>query len=111
MLPSIAATITNSIRNIDYAARYGGEEFVIVLPETSLNEAKEMAERLRGNILAAETEKHIHVTASIGVTSFPEYAQSLYGLIHSADASMYCAKEHGRNQVWAADAMEKETCS
>jgi diguanylate cyclase (GGDEF)-like protein/PAS domain S-box-containing protein len=111
VLCCIAATINDSIRNIDYAARYGGEEFVVVLPETGLNEAKELAERLRKKIIGAETGKHIHVTASIGVSSFPEYAQSLYGLIQSADSSMYCAKEHGRNQIWAADAMEKETCS
>ncbi len=114
VLRCITATVNESIRKIDYAARYGGEEFVVILPETGLNEAKELAERLRCKIMAAETENHIQVTASIGVTSFPEYAQSMYGLIQSADSSMYYAKEHGRNQVWSADAMEEiaaeETC-
>ncbi len=106
VLRCLAETLNASIRKTDYAARYGGEEFIVVFPETGLNEAKELAERLRIKAMTAETEKHIQITVSIGVTSFPEYAQAMQGLIHSADTSMYYAKKNGRNQVWSADTME-----
>lgn len=103
VLQNIASIMVNSIRKMDYAARYGGEEFIIVLPETSLAEAEEMAERLCFSIaehsFLTKDDKKLNITASIGVATFPEHAQSWKDLIHAADNAMYAAKKAGRNQV------------
>lgn len=105
VLRSIAKVLESSIRNADYVARYGGEEFVIVLPETALTKAEELAERLRNQIakypLQTEDDKEINLTASIGISTFPEHGQSCQDLLEVADSSMYAAKKAGRNQVKA----------
>jgi len=65
----------NTIRATDYVARYGGEEFVVILPETTAKEAKELAERLRkktDELLIALKEKSFNITISLGVATFPE---------------------------------------
>ncbi len=103
VLHSFAQIIKNSIRNTDYAARYGGEEFVIVLPQTALEKAHEMAERLLAKIVQFDfpvgSGKTIKLSASIGVAAFPQSEQSWEQLINCADKAMYLAKESGRNQV------------
>jgi diguanylate cyclase len=103
VLRLFAELINNSIRKTDYASRYGGEEFLVLLPETSLVIAIELAERLCNNIyqysFPLDDNKELNITASIGVASIPEHAQSSKDLIKAADSSMYAAKEAGRNQV------------
>jgi diguanylate cyclase (GGDEF)-like protein len=98
--------IENSIRNSDYAARYGGEEFIIILPETTLSKAEELAERLRKHIaefpFTVEDGKDISLTASIGIATFPEHAQTSKNLIVVSDMAMYAAKKAGRNQIKSA---------
>ncbi|MCU7833745.1 MAG: sensor domain-containing diguanylate cyclase [gamma proteobacterium symbiont of Taylorina sp.] len=103
ILHNFAGIISNSIRKTDYAARYGGEEFVVILPETSLGKAQELAERLRTKIaeysFSAGQGKNLNITASIGIATFPEHAQCWEQLIHAADKAMYTAKKEGRNLV------------
>ena len=90
----------------DFAARYGGEEFVLLLPDTHLAAALDIAEQLRAAVAALSIEHDFapfgHVTISIGVASLtPTGAQGRQALIEAADAGLYAAKRNGRNQVWA----------
>lgn len=102
-LRHLAKILKLLVRKMDYVARYGGEEFIVICPETPLLKAQELAERIR--ILVSEYPFHIednyklNLTVSIGVATFPEHANSLQALMKVADASMYAAKQSGRNQI------------
>jgi diguanylate cyclase (GGDEF)-like protein len=90
----------------DFAARYGGEEFVLLLPDTSLTAALEIAERLRGAVAALAISHGFapcgHVTVSIGVASLtPSAGVGPQTLLANADGGLYAAKRNGRNMVWA----------
>ncbi|MCP3671275.1 MAG: diguanylate cyclase [Gammaproteobacteria bacterium] len=106
VLASLARTLERSMRETDLVARYGGEEFVILLPETTLLDAKELAERLCRHIakhpIAIADDTFLNITASIGVSTFPEHAESGLDLINAADTAMYAAKDAGRNCVMTA---------
>ena len=85
-------------------ARYGGDEFSILLPETDLNTAVEIAEQIRESVENFDFSKHlgghdIAITTSIGVSSFPDTALDLASFKQKADESLYKAKESGRNVV------------
>ncbi|MBL3535634.1 MAG: GGDEF domain-containing protein [gamma proteobacterium endosymbiont of Lamellibrachia anaximandri] len=107
VLSKIASILESSIRKTDYVARYGGEEFAVVLPETPLSEAEELAERLRsqiaGHSISITDDQEINITASIGVATFPDDARSWEDLLEAADKAMYSAKEKGRNCVQTAN--------
>jgi diguanylate cyclase (GGDEF)-like protein len=103
-LKKAADILKASVRDMDIVVRYGGEEFCIVLPDTSKNEAFQVAERIRQEI---EREKFPReesmpfgrLTASFGIASFPEDGHTFTTLIHSADLALYRAKAEGRNRV------------
>jgi diguanylate cyclase (GGDEF)-like protein/PAS domain S-box-containing protein len=103
ILQHFAKELEFSIRNTDYPTRYGGEEFVVILPETPLPKAEELAERLRNQIaehrFPIDNDEDINLTISIGIATFPENAQTGQELLEVADSAMYAAKEAGRNQV------------
>jgi diguanylate cyclase (GGDEF)-like protein len=90
----------------DLAVRYGGEEFLFVLPDTPLDEATQVAERIRSAIEARALERpHADtgdvVTVSIGVSVVsPDETDDCSSAIAAADAAMYTAKQMGRNRVW-----------
>jgi diguanylate cyclase (GGDEF)-like protein len=91
----------------DLAARYGGEEFVLLLPDTNLATALEIAGRLHHTVAALAIAHRLapcgHVTVSIGVASLTPIAGSdPQALIEAADSGLYAAKRKGRNMVWAA---------
>src|SRR5450759_2143795 len=100
--------IVGMLREIDIAARYGGEEFVIVLPETDLEGALAVAERIRADEerLSYEgfgIEEDVHKTLSVGVATFPPNAETGAAQIVAADQAMYDAKRGGKNAVrWPA---------
>ncbi len=106
VLQAFARVIEQSIRQHDCAGRYGGEEFIILLPETTLKDAIDFAERLRKGIEAllidVEGGEPIGVTASFGVSCFPQPAQDAEQLLNQADQAMYQAKNSGRNAVRSA---------
>jgi len=105
-LRKVAQCIQDSLkRPIDFCARYGGEEFVVVLPNSSLQGAMTVAERIRENIENLKIE-HIEsttggiVTMSLGLaTRKIVNADSDEQLIRCADQALYLAKKHGRNKV------------
>ncbi len=97
-------------RRGDDAARYGGEEFAVILADVSAEEAREIAERLRGTIertqlYAASAQRAIDVTVSVGVAQRASgSADAPDRVIRDADEALYRAKRSGRNRVCASDA-------
>ena len=98
VLATVADVIRETTREIDTPARYGGEEFVVVLPETQMEAAVEVAERIR-LVMASRIFDGRRVTISIGVAEFPAHGGDPEALIAAADAALYRAKEEGRNRV------------
>ena len=101
VLKEVAQRLSKSVREQDLIGRYGGEEFLLIFPETSLDVAQQVAERIR--IHVASTPIHIPehtvpITISIGLTHYAA-GDSLESLLHRADQAMYAAKEAGRNCV------------
>ncbi len=107
VLSDIAKTLKGSLRKTDFAARYGGEEFIIILPETPLLEAEELAGRLCNKIagypIPITGDEELNITVSIGVATFPEHAQSWEDMLNVVDSAMYTAKKAGRNCVKVAE--------
>lgn len=103
VLAGVAEVMQETTREIDTTARYGGEEFVAVLPETNLEAAVDVAERVRAT-LAARIFEGRRVTLSIGVAEFPTHGEGAQSLIAAADAALYQAKDGGRNRVVRAGA-------
>ncbi|MCS7279234.1 MAG: diguanylate cyclase [Thermodesulfobacteriaceae bacterium] len=98
VLKKVVKVVKERIRKTDLLARWGGEEFVILLPETELNGAKNLAEHLRKKIKEIEIPKIGNITASFGVTSF-KVGDNEDTLMQRADFMMYKAKEAGRDCV------------
>jgi diguanylate cyclase (GGDEF)-like protein len=97
-LQLVAQCLRETLRGADVAARYGGEEFSILLPQTVLEEAKVIAERIRQRI-ENTTFRHRQVTVSIGVAACSARLCDANKLISAADKAMYQAKAGGRNNV------------
>jgi diguanylate cyclase (GGDEF)-like protein len=92
---------TSDLRKCDFFGRIGGEEFALVLPETGLSGALEVAERLRRNLEKTTVMYNgnpFFITASIGISVFKE-GDTQETLLQRADTAMYLAKETGRNRV------------
>ncbi len=108
VLQEVARTIRMLVRDIDIPARYGGEEFVLILPETSYDHAKVVAERIRGTVFEKpfrneSTGEELHITVSIGIAAFPGDAKGREELIMRSDQALYFAKKEGRNRVCRYD--------
>ena len=100
-LKSIAGTIKNAVRTQDKVFRYGGEEFLIVLPETSPEKARQIAERIRHAVCR---DLELPLTLSIGIGHCPQNAASFWEVVKAADTALYQAKNKGRNSVYALNA-------
>ena len=95
------------LREIDLSARVGGEEFAVLMPETTLERAAEVAERLRlalaaESVLAPDSQSSISFTVSIGVGQLGAGDTTLDALLRRVDAALYQAKQGGRNRVVCA---------
>ncbi len=96
--------IRQNIRNIDLACRYGGEEFVVAMPDTDMELAQIVAERLRKEVAAhpfvvANGARQLNITVSVGVSTIQDENDTALKLIKRADLALYAAKTNGRNQV------------
>jgi len=101
-IAGIGRLLKQSSRLSDVAARYGGEEFCLLLPNTELDMAEQLAERIRRKINEVHVEGPGTISASIGVASYPNHADDPDLLFQKADAALYAAKQNGRNQVHVA---------
>ncbi len=104
VIKECAARIQRNIRNVDLACRFGGEEFVIVMPDTTIELANLIAERIRQEIAAHPIvtdggKKQISVTLSMGVSNLIAHGDSPEQLVKRADTALYSAKNAGRNRV------------
>ncbi len=102
-LMEIASVILPSVRDTDCVVRYGGDEFVVILPETAIDEAIRVAERIRTKLehhrFTGGRGLKLSLTASFGLATFPQHALSPQQLISKADTAMYEAKAGGKNCV------------
>jgi diguanylate cyclase (GGDEF)-like protein len=102
VLRELAQRVQDQIREVDTYARYGGEEFVVVLPETTIEGAAQLAERIclavRRQPFQGDGEEPLTVTVSIGVAAFPQHGSSAATLMRSADRALYVAKHEGRDR-------------
>lgn len=103
VLRQVAKILKNNSRATDYVCRYGGEEMTIILPNTNAEDALFNANRICKAVADTPFQltpvDKVNVTISLGVSTFPENAQTPQDLIEWADKGLYYAKEHGRNQV------------
>ncbi|MBM3266495.1 MAG: sensor domain-containing diguanylate cyclase [Candidatus Sericytochromatia bacterium] len=104
VLRSVAQLFARNVRDdIDVAARYGGEEMAAILPETDIDEAMRVAERIRraveSHAVPGPDGQLLAVTISIGVAVFPHHAGDPELLVAAADAALYDSKHNGRNRV------------
>jgi two-component system cell cycle response regulator len=106
VLREFAVRLATNVRAIDLACRYGGEEFVVIMPETGLETAHRIAERLRIHVAGspfrvAGVDEPLAVTISIGVACTLGFDDTPEALLKRADEAVYDAKAAGRNQVVA----------
>lgn len=106
VLRAIGRTLTETLRPYDLVGRFGGEEFAFLLPHTSSGDAAVIAERLRGRIgelpVPASPDSpsaFVRVTVSAGVVTLTASRRELTDLLAAADASLYAAKQQGRNRI------------
>jgi diguanylate cyclase (GGDEF)-like protein len=100
-----------ALRKADVASRYGGEEFSILLPQTSLEEAGVIADRIRRKIMTTkfphgDSQPEGMVTASIGLSTFSPALNSAEAIVRAADRALYHAKRHGKNRAYAYQGMK-----
>ena len=112
ILKNVAKIVSKELREYDIASRYGGEEFCILLPDTKINEAAFVAQRLRKAVEKADisiSEDNIsgsdilNVTISVGVSEFDNTFETPEKLHQCADIALYEAKHRGRNRVVVYD--------
>ncbi len=103
LLADLALIMKKEIREMDLAVRYGGEEFLIILPETDILAASEVAERIRERVAASEFDcapgQTSHITVSLGIAVCDGGVNDENVLVKRADAALYTAKSNGRNRV------------
>ncbi|MHB9111445.1 MAG: diguanylate cyclase [Thermoleophilia bacterium] len=104
LLAGVSGLILQEIRRIDLGARYGGEEFLLILPDTELSDALDVAERIRARTEStvfpvSEGMRYSGITVSLGVVSWDPDIATEDILIARADTALYMAKSRGRNRV------------
>lgn len=100
LLQAVALRLSDCVRSSDTVSRLGGDEFVVLLSESqSAEDAARTAEKILSSLAATHTigEQQLHVTSSIGISTYPNDAKDAVSLIKNADTAMYQAKVEGRN--------------
>jgi len=99
ILTRLSHIFRHNTRNCDMLARYGGEEFVILFPETAIDEAQIVSQRICTTVDVA-----LGISVTIGLASLPQDTDNYNDLIRMADKAMYWGKTHGKNQIVIYDA-------
>jgi diguanylate cyclase (GGDEF)-like protein/putative nucleotidyltransferase with HDIG domain len=108
LLGQVGKIVKSSVRSGDQAFRYGGDEFVVILPQTAVDDAYVVAERVRVRIAKEMEEKEISVTCSIGLASYPSDGVISGELVTVADTALYYAKRTGGNRVYISSKILSE---
>jgi diguanylate cyclase (GGDEF)-like protein/putative nucleotidyltransferase with HDIG domain len=103
VLQRVGHILEQNCRRSDVVARYGGDEFVILMPETAVEQARQLANKLRGWIASDPLLRDKNITASFGIAAFPVHGSTPQELIQVADSSMYLSKHQGGNLVSSAE--------
>jgi len=103
VLARVGRLLEQKCRQSNVVARYGGDEFIILMPETGVDQAQILAERLRLWLSTDPMLQEHHITGSFGVASFPVHGLSAEDIIRVADSGMYAAKHAGGDRVSSAD--------
>ncbi|HEY7096866.1 MAG TPA: diguanylate cyclase [Terriglobales bacterium] len=106
VLARVGRLLEQKCRQSNVVARYGGDEFIILMPETGVEQAQILAERLRLWIATDPMLGEHHITGSFGVASFPVHGFQVEDLIRVADAGMYVSKHAGGDRVSTAEEFE-----
>lgn len=101
VLQAVAPAVMRAIRSSDFGARMGGEEFLVLLPMTRLDEAVEVAEKIRASVASTVVAPVGTVSVSVGVAQAELVDETLDEALVRADEALYRAKESGRNRVAA----------
>ncbi|HZQ91586.1 MAG TPA: diguanylate cyclase [Terriglobales bacterium] len=99
VLARVGRLLEQNCRQSNVVARYGGDEFVILMPETGLEQAQVLSERLRLWLATDPMLNERHITGSFGVASFPLHGATAEEILRVADAGMYVSKHGGGNRV------------
>jgi len=103
VLARVGRLLEQKCRQSNVVARYGGDEFVILMPETGVEQAQILSERLRLWIATDPMLNERHITGSFGVATFPLHGASVEDIVRVADAGMYVSKHAGGNRVATAE--------
>ena len=103
VLQRVGHILEENCRRSDVVARYGGDEFVILMPETTVEQSRQLAGKLRGWVASDPVLRDKNVTASFGIAGFPVHGSTPQELIQVADSSMYLSKHQGGNSVSSAE--------
>lgn len=98
----IASSIRDCVRTSDVLARYGGDEFVILMTQSSIENSRIVAERIRTAIHNTSFDTHgnrVTATISVGIASFPDNVEKAADVLEKADIALYKSKQDGRNKV------------
>lgn len=107
-LQAISDVLRDALRAGDFLARYGGDEFAVVLPESDIEQAQMVAQRIltgaKGiDLYTPDTGERVDAGMSIGLAVYPDHADSSKDLFMFADNMMYKAKSHGKNRTYTPD--------
>jgi diguanylate cyclase (GGDEF)-like protein/putative nucleotidyltransferase with HDIG domain len=103
ILRRVGHILEQNCRRSDVVARYGGDEFVILMPETSMEQARQLANKLRTWVASDPLLRDKNITASFGIAGFPIHGSTPQELLQVADSSMYLSKHQGGNSVSSAE--------
>ena len=102
LLKLTVACVQQSLRDTDVFARFGGDEFIAILPQTKLEGAHEVAERIRKTIATTPLStqgKQVTTTVSVGLAAYPDHGDDLAVIMNRADQALYASKKSGRNRT------------
>ena len=106
LLRELAQVLQKRVRAEDIACRYGGEEFTLIMPDASLETARQRAEELRHAVRSLRlqgSESDETITLSVGISLYPQHGRTIENVLHAADSAMYRAKKEGRDRVMIAE--------